>query len=92
MFLTSKAGTSINQSDNNDVLKSMSSAMILSIQKYLGKGLGWIIDSAADHTINISKCNLLSGITYIKLPTELDHSKTWLIFKILMIINATDGI
>ena len=40
MSLTSKAGTSINQSDNNDVLKSMSSAMILSIQKYLGKGLG----------------------------------------------------
>ena len=43
------------------------------MQKSLGKGSGWIIDSVIDHTINISKYNYLSGSSYIKLPKELDH-------------------
>ena len=49
------------------------------IQKSLGKGSGWIIDSVSDHTISISKYNLLAGSSYIKLPKELDHPRKRLI-------------
>ena len=45
------------------------------LQKSLEKGLGWIIDSVVDHTINISKHKPLSCSSYIKLPKKLDHSK-----------------
>ena len=40
------------------------------IQKSLGKGSGWIIDSVNDHTITISKYNPLAGSSYIKLPSK----------------------
>ena len=42
--------------------------------------------------INISKYNLLAGSSYIKLPKELNHSKKGLIFNILMIMNALNGV
>ena len=47
--------------------------------KPLGKGSVWIIDSAVDHAINISKYKPLSSSSYIKLPKALDHSKKDLI-------------
>ena len=53
--------------------------IILNIQKYLGKGSGWIIDSAIDHNIDISKYNPLAGSSYIKLPKELDYPKKGLV-------------
>ena len=37
------------------------------MQKSLGKGSEWIIDSVIDHNIIISKYNPLSGSSYIKL-------------------------
>ena len=49
------------------------------IQKSLGVGSGWIIDSVIDHTISISKYNSLAGSSYIKLPKELDHPRKGLI-------------
>ena len=48
---------------------------IPNIQKYLGKGSGWITDSVIDHIINISKYNLLTAGSYIKLSKELNHPK-----------------
>ena len=45
------------------------------IQKSLRKVLCWIIDSVANHTVNISKYNPSSGGSYIKLPKEYDHPK-----------------
>ena len=45
------------------------------MQKYLGKGLGWILDSFIDHDINISKYNPLASSNYLKLPKETDHPK-----------------
>ena len=42
--------------------------------------------------INVSKYNLLAGSSYIKLPKELNHSKKGLIFNILMIMNALNGV
>ena len=53
--------------------------VITNIQKSLGKGSGWIIDSVIDHTISISKYNPLTGSSYIKLPKELDHPRKALI-------------
>ena len=49
------------------------------IQKSLGKDSGWIIDSVIYHAISISKYNPLAGISYIKLPKELNYPRKGLI-------------
>ena len=49
------------------------STNISNIQKPLGIGSGWIIDSVVDYTIGASKYNLVAGSSYIKLPKELNH-------------------
>ena len=69
----SKSETIINESDIDDVFKSIYTIIISSIQKPMGKGLGWIIDSIIDHNISISKYNPLAGSSYIKLSKELHH-------------------
>ena len=74
-YSSSKAEIIINKSGIDDVFKSIYTTIIENIQKYLGKGLGWIIDSVIDHTIIISKYNPLAGSSYIKLPKKLDQQK-----------------
>ena len=69
----------INESDIDDVFQSICTAIITNIQKSLGKGSGWIIDSVTDHTVSISKYNPLGGSTYTKLPRALDHPRKRLI-------------
>ena len=69
------------------MFESIYSTVISNIQKSLGKGSGWIIDSVIDHDINISKYNPLVGRSYIKLPRELNHPKKDLI----NIINIDDN-
>ena len=49
-YLSSQAEAIINESDIDDIFESIC-LMISNIQKSLGKGLGWIIDSIVDHTI-----------------------------------------
>ena len=69
----------INESDIDDVFQSIYTTVITNIQKSLGKGSGWIIDSVIDHTISISKYNLLTGSSNKKLPEDLDHArKGWI--------------
>ena len=63
----------------DDVFESICGTIISNVQNFIGKGLGWIIDSVVDHTSNISKCNPLSGSSYFKLPKESDHPKKGLI-------------
>ena len=63
----SKAEIIINKSDIDEVFQSICTTIISNIQNSLGKGLGSIIDSAIDHTISISKCNPLTGSSYINL-------------------------
>ena len=70
-----KAETIINETDIENVLKSIYTTIIANIQKSLGKSSGWIIDSVIDHTISISKYNPLAESSYIKLPKELDHPR-----------------
>ena len=53
----------INESDIENVLKPIYTTDIATVQKYLGKGSGWIIDSLIDHAISILKYNLLAEVT-----------------------------
>ena len=75
----SRAETITNESDIDDAFQSIYTTIISNIQKSLGKGSGWIIDSIFDHIIGISKYNTLAGSSYIKLPKELDHPRNRLI-------------
>ena len=75
-----------NQSRNNYQWKqhlwcisSIYAKVISSIQKFLGRSSGWIIDSIFDHNISISKYNSLAWRNYIKLPKELNHLRKGLI-------------
>ena len=61
------------------MLQSIYTTNITNIQKSLGKGLSWIIDSINDHTISISKYNPLAGSNYVKSPKQLDHPRKGLI-------------
>ena len=65
--------STFNESVIDDVFQSIYST-ISNIQKSLGKGLAWIIDSFIDHIINISSYNPLAGSSYIKLLKELNHT------------------
>ena len=89
----SKPETIISKSDIDGLFQSICITIISNIIKSLGKGSVLIIDLVADHTINISKYNPLAGSSCNKLLKELDHpKKVWLIFKILLIINALNGV
>ena len=66
----SKAKTIINERDIDNVFESIYSAIISDIQKSLGQGSDWIINSVIDH-----KYKSLSGSIYTKLPKELDNPK-----------------
>ena len=69
----SKMETVINESDMDDVFEWIYTIIIWNIHKSIGKGSSWIIDSAIEHNINISKYDHLAGSSYIKLSKELDH-------------------
>ena len=60
-YSNSKAEKIINESDIEDVFKSIYTTTISSIQKSPGKGSVWIIDSVIDHIISFSKYNPLAG-------------------------------
>ena len=50
------------------MFQSVNATIITNIQKSVGKGLGWIIDSVIDYTVSISKYNPLAESSYIRLP------------------------
>ena len=78
-YSNSKAETFINESNIDDVFELIYTTITSNIQKSLGKGSGWIIDSVVGHDINISKYIPLVGSSHIKLPKELDHErKGWI--------------
>ena len=88
-YSSSKEEMIINGSGIDDTFQPIYTIIITNIRKSLWKGSGWIIDSVINNTISISNYNPLVGSSYIKLAKELDHPrKSWLIFKILIIINA----
>ena len=78
-YSSSKAEIMINESDIDDVSKSMYTTITENIQRFLEKSSCWIIDSIIDHSISNSKYKPLAGSSYIKLPKELDHPRKSLI-------------
>ena len=54
-YSNSKAEVIINDSGIDDVFELLYTTIIPNIQKSVGKGSGWILDSVIDHTISISK-------------------------------------
>ena len=78
-YSNSRAEIIINKSDIDDVFQSIYTTIITNMQKSLGNGSDWIIDSVNDQTISISKCNPLAGSSYIKLSKELEHPRKGLI-------------
>ena len=78
-YSSSKAEIIINGSDIDDIFKPIFTTVITNIQKSLGKGSDWIIDSIVNHTTIISKYNRLVGSSHIKLLKELNHPRTGLI-------------
>ena len=66
-YSNSKSEVVINESDLDVAFESVFSTNILNIQKAIGKGSGWIIDSGTDHNINISNYTSLAGCSYIKI-------------------------
>ena len=67
-YSSSKGEIIINESDIENVFKSVYTTIITNIQKCLRKGSSWIIESGIDHTTRVSKYNPLVGSSYIKLP------------------------
>ena len=61
------------------MFQSICTTILSNKQKSLGNASGRIIDSVIDHTISISKHNLLAGSSYIKLLKELGHPRKELI-------------
>ena len=61
------------------MFESIYTTDISDIQKSLGKGSGWIIDSVIYHNISIPNYSSLGENNYIKLPKELDHLRKGLI-------------
>ena len=78
-YSSSKAEIIINESDTDDIFKPIFTTVITNIQKSLGKGSDWIIDSIVNHTTSISKYNRLVGSSHIKLLKELNHPRKGLI-------------
>ena len=75
------------------MFESVYTTTVSNIQKSLGNDSGWITDSVIDHNRSISKYNSLVGSSYIELQKELDlPRKNWLIFKILIMIHALNGV
>ena len=72
-YSSSNAELIINESDTENMFKSIFITIISNIQKLFGKGSIWIIDSVIDDTISILKYNPLVGSSYTKLPKELNH-------------------
>ena len=58
-----------------DIFESIYKATVSNIEKSLGKGSGWSINSVTEHNPNFTKYNSLAGSSYVKLSTELDHPK-----------------
>ena len=78
-YSSSEAEIIISKSDSDNVFQSVYTVIGTKIQKFLGKGSGWIIDSIIDYTISIWKYKALAGSGYIKLPTELENPRKRLI-------------
>ena len=59
-YSQSTAETIVNEHEFGDIFQSIYTKIVSNIRKFLGKGLGWFIDSVIEHKINIAKCNKIT--------------------------------
>ena len=90
-YVSSKTEIIINESEIDDVFQSIYTTIIRKIQKCSGRCSCWIIDSIIDHTINISKYKQ-EGVIWNYLKNLTIQEKDRSIFKILIIMNALNGV
>ena len=83
-YSNSKVEIIINETDIENLFKSIYTTIITNIENFFGKDSGWPIYSVIDWAISISKYNPLAGSSYIKLPKEEDPRK------ILIIMNGNN--
>ena len=88
-YYNSKGYSVINESNTDDVFESIYTTIVFNKQRYLGVGLGWIIDSVVSHLMNISKYNPLTGSSYIRL--QLHHELYCLNKGVTNIQNINDN-
>ena len=73
--LSSKAEIIINEKDTENVFKSIYITIMTNIQKSLGKGSGWIIDSVIDQSV--SECNWTRTQNHLFCERTLNHWPVW---------------
>ena len=78
-YFNSKPKTITNANDFQESLDVNVEQIMNDIHKWISEGSAWIIKSINGHYINIIKYEPLTGSSYIKLPTELQHNKHGLI-------------
>ena len=78
-YFNSKPKTITNANDFQESLDANVEQIMNNIHKWISEGSAWIIKSINGHYINIIKYEPLTGSSYIKLPTELQHNKHGLI-------------
>ena len=78
-YFNSKPKTITNANDFQESLDVNVEQIMNDIHKWISEGSAWIIKSINGHYINIIKYEPLTGSSYIKLPTELQHNKSGLI-------------
>ena len=78
-YFNSKPKTITNANDFQESLDVNVEEIMNDIHKWISEGSAWIIKSINGHYINIIKYEPLTGSSYIKLPTELQHHKHGLI-------------
>ena len=78
-YFNSKPKTITNANDFQESLDVNVEQIMNDIHKWISEGSAWIIKSINGHYINIIKYEPLTGSSYIKLPTELQHYKHGLI-------------
>ena len=88
----SVAEATIKESEIDDVFEWIYTTITSNMEKSLEEGSDWITDFIREHNISIPNYNLIAGNSYIQLPNYTIQEKNWLIFKILMITNALNGL
>ena len=78
-YFNSTPKTITNANDFQESLDVNVEQIMNDIHKWISEGSAWIIKSINGYYINIIKYQPLTGSSYIKLPTELQHHKCGLI-------------
>ena len=78
-FFNGKAKTITKVDDIEPELNMSRQEILNTIDKWVSKGLGWVINRMDSHYLNVTLYKPLNGSSYIKLPAKLGNSRKGLI-------------